>query len=284
MASANVLVHGLGKRLGRHRALEGFDLMAQGGIVTILGPNGAGKTTLLRCIATVLARDEGRLLIDGLDPAHETDRVEIRRRLGYLPQDPGFSERSRVFDVVDYLAVLKGFDDTRMRRRSVAAALSRVGLTDRLGDEVKTLSGGMRRRLGIAQALVAAPTLLVLDEPSAGLDPDQRLGLRTLVSELADDTTVIVSTHLIDEAAAISDQIVVVDKGRSVFSGTPTQLAAMARGQVWISSGAPQRPVRASWRRPDGSHRCVGARPTDATPVEPTAEDGYLVLVEQPVV
>ena len=279
MAAANVLAHGLHKRLGEREALAGLDLMAQGGVVTVLGPNGAGKTTLLRCLATVLPRDDGRLLIDGLDPVHETDRVEIRRRLGYLPQHPTFSSKARVFDVVDYLAVLKGDVEPRRRRGAVMAALRRVGLGDRVADRMSTLSGGMQRRVGIAQALVASPALLVLDEPTAGLDPDQRLGLRSLLGEMADRSTVIVSTHLIHDAAAISDQIVVVDGGRSVFAGSARQLATAAHGRVWTSADAPEVPVRASWREPGGRYRSVGDPPAGATLVEPTTEDGYLMLV-----
>ena len=280
MAPANVLVHGLHKRYGDRVALAGLDLVAQGGVVTVLGPNGAGKTTLLRCLATVLTGDDGRVLVDGLDPRHASDRVEIRRRLGYLPQEPGFSERARVFDVVDYLAILNGVTDARTRRREVFAALRRTGLADRAGDRVARLSGGMRRRLGIAQAVVAHPTLLVLDEPAAGLDPDQRLGLRSLISDAADRATVVVSTHLTEEAAAISDQIVVVDDGRCVFTGTARQLAAVARGRVWTADAAPESPVRATWRLPDGRHRSVGRPPPGAALAEPTIEDGYLLLVD----
>ena len=201
MTAAQVLAHGVAKRFGARAALEGVDLRVQGGVIAVLGANGSGKTTLLRCLATVMLADSGSVLIDGLDPRREADRIEIRRRLGYLPQDAGLHRSARVFDVVDYLAVLKGHDDDRRRRRQVFSVLERVGLGDRAADAVSELSGGMRRRLGLAQALLGDPQLLVLDEPAAGLDPDERFRLREIIAERRHRTTIVVSTHLTDEAA-----------------------------------------------------------------------------------
>lgn len=280
MTAAQLLATDLCKRFGDRRALDGVDLGAQGGLIAVLGPNGAGKTTLLRCLATVLHPDGGSLLIDGLDPRHESDRIEIRRRLGYQPQQFALSSSARVFDALDYIAVLKSIDDDRRRRQWVFHVLDLVGLRDRATDDVASLSGGMRQRLGLAQALIGQPSLLILDEPAAGLDPDERFRIRNLVAARRDDATIVVSTHLTDEAA-VCDTIVVLDQGVLRFVGTPHALARVAFGRTWVQTDPPPASVRASWRQADGSHRCLGndSAPPNARMVEPTLEDGYLTLV-----
>jgi ABC-2 type transport system ATP-binding protein len=275
--SASVVVRDAHKRFGERAALAGVSLDAAQGVTTILGPNGAGKTSLLRALATVQDIDGGQITIDGLDAANRHQRIEIRRRLGYLPQDIDFSRRATAFDVVDYLTVLKGWRDARARRREVWLALDRVGLATRAADRVGTLSGGLRRRLGLAQAIVGTPPLIVLDEPSAGFDPAQRLELRTLLSELARRSTVIVSTHQTDDAAVCSDVVFVLGDGEVRFRGTPGQLAALARGRTWRASTTTGH-ERAWWRLPSGEFRCIGDPPPGAVIDEPTVEDGYLVL------
>ncbi len=278
MSAASLRVDGVSHRYGPREALRDVSLAAVGGVITVLGPNGAGKTTLLRSIATVQRATAGSIHLDGLDVRIEPDRTEARRRLGYLPQEPRFAPRATVFDVVDYLAICKEHHDRRRRHREVYRVLDAVNLRDRARDRVKTLSGGMVRRLGLAQALLGRPRLLVLDEPAAGLDPDQRLQLRDQLSRLGAAATVVVSTHMTDEAAAISSQVVVIADGRVRFSGTAAGLTERARGRVWIAPEASPGAVRA-WRQPDGSHRCVGDPPPGALAVEPTMEDGYLLLV-----
>ena len=280
MTAAHVFTESVAKSFGDRTAITDVTLLAQGGITAVLGPNGCGKSTLLRCIATVMVPDSGSIRIDGLDPSRESERIEARRRLGYAPQESGFDPRIRVFDAVDYVAVLKGQRDTRRRRRGVFDVLDRVGLAERIGERVADLSGGMRRRLVIAQALLGAPAVLVLDEPGAGLDPDERLRLREILAERRRTTTVIVATHLTDEAAA-ADTVVVLGGGTVQFAGTPTQLAANAAGRVWLQSGFPPPGVRASWQLPDGRHRCLGHPPPGATVVEPTLEEGYLMIQDR---
>ncbi len=275
--TTSVLGFGLEKTFGGIPALAGADVSIQGGLTAVLGPNGAGKSTLLRCLATVLRPDAGSLLIDGLDPVHESDRIEIRRRLGYLPQAHGLDGPNRVFDTLDYLAVLKQCGDERSRRRMIYDALERVGLADRATATMSELSGGMRQRLGIAQALLAAPTLVILDEPAAGLDPDERFRLREIIAERRHRATVVLSTHLTDEVAHC-DTVIVLDRGRVRFVGTPVRLAQIAVGRAWQQ---PTRPdgARASWLQANGSYRCLGDPPPGATVVDPTIEDGYLLLV-----
>lgn len=280
-APTQVLAFGVTRRFGAVEALRGVDLALQGGLITLLGPNGSGKTTLLRCLATVTAPDGGSIMIDGLDPRHESDRIEIRRRIGYQPQDPTMNPTARVFDVLDYLAVLKQHDDERARRHMVYDVLERVGLVSRVQDRVGDLSGGMRQRLGVAQAILGTPSLLLLDEPAAGLDPDERFRLRETVAERRHRATIITSTHLTDEAA-IGDMILVLLDGRLQFVGSPATLADSAAGRAWIQSTEPVG-VRASWRLADGRYRCLGSPPPGAALVDPTLEDGYLLLTPSAV-
>jgi ABC-type multidrug transport system ATPase subunit len=280
--SGQVLAFGLGKDFDGRTALDSVDVALDGGLTAVLGPNGAGKSTLLRCLATVLEPDRGSLLIDGLDPVHEADRIEIRRRLGYLPQSHGLIGPNRVFDTLDYLAVLKDVTDERHRRHMVFDALERVGLAHRASDPLDALSGGMRQRIGLAQALLAAPALLVLDEPAAGLDPDERFRMREILAERRHRSTVVVSTHLTEEAA-YCDTVIVLADGSVRFVGPPERLAATAAGRAWKQSEPPPASARASWLEADGRHRCLGDPPPDAELVAPTLEDGYLLLVPRSV-
>ena len=271
------MARSLAKSFGPTRALAGIDLLLDGGLTAVLGPNGAGKSTLLRCLATVMTPDAGSLTIDRRDPRNEADRIEIRRRLGYLPQDHVLKGRQRVFDTLDYFASLKEVGDTRRRRRQVHAALERVGLADRANAAVNDLSGGLRQRLALAQAILDEPSLLILDEPAAGLDPDERQRLRSIIAGHRQQATVVISTHLTDEAAHC-DRVLVLTNGAIVFNGSPEQLANRAEGQAWRQPTPPAM-ARAWWLEPDGWYRCVGTPPPGAQKLRPTLEDGYLLAV-----
>jgi ABC-2 type transport system ATP-binding protein len=266
------------KRLGSTQALAGVSIELGDGIGGLLGPNGAGKTTLMRIFATVLAPDAGRLRLLGQDPARDA-LPAIRRQLGYMPQEPGFHQRFTAFEFVDYVAILKELTVRRERHDEVRRVLRMVGLDDVMGRKIKALSGGMRRRVALAQALLGDPRMLILDEPTAGLDPEQRLRFRELISRLAEDRCVLISTHQTEDVSALCRRVVVLRDGEALFSGAPRELAEVARGRVWQSD---ERAAGAelSWLTGEGRHRNVGGTPPrGAELVEPTLEDGYLLLV-----
>jgi ABC-2 type transport system ATP-binding protein len=195
----------------------------------LLGPNGAGKTTLLRMMATVIAPTSGTIRLLGGDPGHYGQRREIRRKLGYLPQSLGYYPGFTVVEFVEYFALLKEMPAARIPG-AVAAAVERVGLGDKARAKLRTLSGGMLRRVGIAQAIVNEPGLLLLDEPTAGLDPEQRVTFRALLRELGAQATVVVSTHLVEDVGAACSEVALMDQGRIVFHGTPGELTARGEG------------------------------------------------------
>jgi ABC-2 type transport system ATP-binding protein len=276
---ALVRMDGVRKSYGRVVALADLGLELRPGITGLLGPNGAGKTTLIRILATLLAPSAGEVRVNGWQAVDPRDRVEIRRRLGYLPQDLGLYPRFTVFEFVDYLAILKELDDPAERHRRVRAALEAVQLEDLAGSKIRTLSGGMRRRVGIAQAIVADPELLLLDEPTTGLDPEQRMRFRRLIAGLGEHRTVVLSTHLVEDVAAVCTQVVVLWQGRVRFMGTPSELRQLADGQVWSSREAGRGEAVSSWRTESGAYRVLGPRPSQAAePVAPTVEDGYLLV------
>ncbi|WP_089951680.1 ABC transporter ATP-binding protein [Lentzea xinjiangensis] len=218
---ADGLVVRVGGRRGRN-AVNGLDLRLGRGVHGLLGPNGAGKTTLIRTLATVQAPTAGSLSLLGTPVSGRLRPV--RRRLGYLPQHFGFYKRFKVREFVEYLAWLKEMPPASIPG-AVHRALERVGLTDRADDKLKTLSGGMVRRVGIAQAIVNEPEVLLLDEPTVGLDPAQRLRFRELVVELGQQACVLISTHLVEDVAAACTDVVLVSEGSAVFQGTPADLA-----------------------------------------------------------
>jgi ABC-2 type transport system ATP-binding protein len=273
---------------GRTRALAGVDLTIPTGIYGLLGPNGAGKTTLMRILAGVLRPTGGTVRIGGHDMATDAGRVAVKRVLGYLPQELGLYPDLSAREFLDYIAVLKGESDRAARRRRTEEVLALVGLGGVENRKLKTFSGGMKRRVGIAQALLNDPRLLIVDEPTAGLDPEERIRFRNLLAELAGERTVLLSTHIVEDVAQTCRDLAVLVGGEVVFRGTTAELIGGARGRVWtvtgeVGGGRPNGGVTVvSLRHLDDGvqYRVVGeAPPAGAVAAEPSLEDGYVWLM-----
>ena len=278
--TSTVELTGVGKRYGRTRALMDVDLAFGRGVTGLLGPNGAGKTTLLRIVATSIAADSGEVRLLGHDPHRSHAEVTaVRRDLGYLPQELGYPSDMTAFGFVEYVAVLKEWNDRERRTQEVRRVLAAVGLADRASVRISRLSGGQRRRVGLAQALLGDPRLVVLDEPTTGLDPAQRADLRRTLSALGHRSTVLLSTHQTEDVAALCERVVVLAGGTVRFDGAVTDLVSTAVGQVWLAD-EPSHDALASWRTGTGRHHVVGgAPPVGAVAAEPTLEDAYLLML-----
>ncbi len=224
--SSGVVLRDVTHHFGRKAVLNGVDLGVGPGVFGLLGPNGAGKTTLLRALATVLKPSGGTIRLLGRDPANGTELRQIRRRLGYLPQQFGYYPNFTVFEFIEYFALLKEMPPGDVKR-AVARSIERVGLEDRAKSRMKSLSGGMRRRVGIAQAIVNEPELLLLDEPTVGLDPEQRVRFRALLREMGAYATVFVSTHLVEDVATACNEVGIMEDGTIVFRGAPLDLTGL---------------------------------------------------------
>ncbi|MGW0875891.1 ABC transporter ATP-binding protein [Streptomyces sp. NPDC002740] len=269
----------LSLRFGGTRALDGVSLRLTQGVTGLLGPNGAGKTTLLRVLATAVTPDGGAFTALGHDPGTAAGRLALRRTLGYLPQTPGFHPDFTAFEFVDYVAILKELTDRGARLREVRRVLEAVDLSQVRGTRIKRLSGGMRQRVALAAALVGDPGFLVLDEPTVGLDPEQRMRFRELIAQAGEGRTVLLSTHQTEDVAMLCHRVVVLAQGRVRFEGTPADLTARAAGRVW-SSTERDPDALAGWRTGTGSFRNIGDPPTGAELLEPTLEDGYLLALD----
>ncbi|MFC9082503.1 ATP-binding cassette domain-containing protein [Streptomyces sp. NPDC057062] len=251
---STIRVTGLRVRHRRTIALDGVDLAFGPGVHGLLGPNAAGKTSLIRVLATVAAPSDGQVEILGEDVGDHRRRGRVRGRLGYLPQEFGYYPGFTVREFVSYVAWLKEMPATATPA-AVERAVARVGLTDRIDAKIRTLSGGMIRRVGIAQAVVNEPHILLFDEPTAGLDPEQRVEFRALLRRLGADATVIVSTHLVEDVAAACTEVTLVDAGQIAYRGTPGSLAALGGSEDGSGDSAIERGFMAALR----AHRAPSA-------------------------
>ncbi len=260
------------------------------GIFALLGPNGAGKSTLMSMLTTLLEPTRGTARVGDFDV--RTQKHEVRGILGYLPQDFGLYPSLSVYETLDYIGLLYNIRDAADRKGRIEEAMVRVNLTDVRDRAIAHLSGGMRQRVGLAQALLNKPKLLVVDEPTAGLDPEERIRVRSMLTELAQDRVVILSTHLIEDVAAVADTVAVLYEGRIRFQGTPEEMRNAVRGRVWeVTAGADemasirQAAIETGLQR-SGDRikvRMVSdeAPGPAAEPVEPTMDDAYIGLMRQ---
>jgi len=271
-----------------HEAVSGINLRMGPGILGLLGPNGAGKSTLMRILATLSKATSGQVLWNGEDIARTPDG--LRSVLGYLPQDFGVYPNLTAVEFLEYLAAVKGLDG-KVARRRIDELLALVNLTDARKKPLGGYSGGMKQRIGIAQALLNDPRLLIVDEPTVGLDPEERVRFRNLLSELGGERIVILSTHIVSDVEATANEIAIVDRGRLLTHAEPEALLRGVEGKVWewVLPSADLPGARERWkisntvRRANGVHaRVVSPIPPAATaaPLAPTLEDAYLAVLE----
>ncbi len=281
---------------GGVKALKPLNLTFGEGVFALLGPNGSGKTTFMRMLATLLEPTTGTARVDGLDIRR--DRLEVRRLLGYLPQDFGFYPTLTVGEQLDYMALLCDLGAAANRREAVERCMKQVNMTQYRDRRVGTLSGGMRQRLGIAQALLNEPRLLIIDEPTAGLDPEERIRTRGLLAELGSDRVVLLSTHIVADVEAAADNVCILRFGENLFTGKVEELIERVQGKVWMvdvtlpelheikeqytvtgvyrtAKGTQVRVLADEVQHPGGPTRPAAAQ------AEPNLEDGYIGEVER---
>ena len=268
---------------GKVLALRGFSLELGPGVLGLLGPNGAGKTTLMSILATITGASDGKVTWNGRDVAENPNL--LRAVLGYLPQDFGVYPNLNAVEFLEYLAAIKGLDSAAARRR-IDDLLNLVNLTDVRKRPLGGFSGGMKQRVGIAQALLNDPQLLIVDEPTAGLDPEERVRFRNLLSDLSGDRIVILSTHIVSDVEATATDIALISQGTMVAHASPEELLLQVEGKVWewiipsagLNAAKQSYLISSTSRRSDGVHaRVLAAQPPPgATPAAPNLEDAYL--------
>lgn len=279
---------GIGRKKPPREALAGIDLRITAGTFGLLGPNGAGKTTLMRILATLLSPTGGRVTIDGEDLAACGDKV--RRVLGYLPQDFRAFPNLKVKEFLDYSAIMRGMLDRKQRQEAIDIVVESTGLEEVQGRRIRKLSGGMHRRVGVAQALLGPPGLLIIDEPTVGLDPEERIRLRNELARIGVDCTIVLSTHIVGDISSSCERMAILDEGRIVFDGSPSKLLAEGEGHVWEFSIPEQeldaaksqyRIVRTVASGGELVIRVVGDRPQrdGVKEIPPTLEDAYMLLM-----
>lgn len=283
-----IVIKNLSKNYGKKTALENVSVTIHSGMYGLLGRNGAGKTSLMRILATLSEASSGEISMNGI-PIKETGK--IREIVGYLPQDFSFYRSMSVYGAMDYLGLLSNIPD-KIRRERILALLEQVNLKENMRTKVKALSGGMKRRLGIAQALLHNPQILIVDEPTAGLDPEERIRFRNLLSEFAEDRIVILSTHISSDVESCCENIGVLNNGKMIWNGSTEELVGQAEGKVYLISAAKKQDKHIKEKyvvlniiasQSGTQYRVL----SDEVPEEkhmlqsPTLEDGYMYLLSQ---
>ena len=283
-------ISGLSKSYpGDIRALQGIDLKIGPGMFGLVGPNGAGKTSLMRILAGLLQPTSGSVRVFGHDVTTSAGKLAVKAQLGYLPQELGLYPQLTAAEFLDYFALLKGIAHAPTRRQQVMIALEKMHLREAANRRLSTYSGGMKRRIGIAQAILGDPHLLIVDEPTVGLDPEERVRLRNLLSDMAADLTVILSTHIIEDISQSCNDLAVIGQGKVLFHGSPGKLIAEIRDNVWLIETDGQPPtgdmVIVSSVRSNSStqYRVVGTpdQTNNVVQAQPGLEDGYLWLMSR---
>ena len=283
-----IVINNLSKNYGKKTALENVSVTIHSGMYGLLGRNGAGKTSLMRILATLSVPSSGEISMNDI-PIKET--AKIREIVGYLPQDFSFYRNMSVYDAMDYLGLLSSIPDKVCKER-ISALLEQVNLKENMRTKVKALSGGMKRRLGIAQALLHNPQILIVDEPTAGLDPEERIRFRNLLSEFAEDRIVILSTHISSDVESSCENIGVLDNGRMIWCGGTEELVKQAEGKVYLISAAKKKDKLIKEKYTvlniiaSGSgtqYRVLSDTPPEEKHIlqDPTLEDGYMYLLSQ---
>jgi ABC-type multidrug transport system ATPase subunit len=269
-------------------ALDGVTLRIPPGMFGLLGPNGAGKSTLMRILATLQECDAGSVFLDDIDVLDEKD--EVRRLLGYLPQDFGVYPKVTAYELLDHFAQLKGLANRARRREVVDGLLQQTNLFEVRDQRLGTFSGGMKQRFGIAQALLGDPQLIIVDEPTAGLDPQERVRFHNLLSDIGQDKTVILSTHIVSDVADLCANMAIINKGHVLLCGEPAKLIEGIEGRIWARFVSKPELVAFQKRHTVISTRLLSGRPMihvyaerypgdDFEPVHPTLEDVYFATI-----
>jgi ABC-type multidrug transport system ATPase subunit len=269
-------------------ALDGVTLRIPPGMFGLLGPNGAGKSTLMRILATLQECDAGSVFLDDIDVLDEKD--EVRRLLGYLPQDFGVYPKVTAYELLDHFAQLKGLANRARRREVVDALLQQTNLFEVRDQRLGTFSGGMKQRFGIAQALLGDPQLIIVDEPTAGLDPQERVRFHNLLSDIGEDKTVILSTHIVSDVADLCANMAIINKGHVLLCGEPTKLIEGIEGKIWARFVSKPELLAFQKRHTVISTRLLSGRPMihvyaerypgdDFEPIHPTLDDVYFATI-----
>ena len=283
-----IVIKNLSKNYGRKAALKNVSVTIHSGMYGLLGRNGAGKTSLMRILATLSVPSGGEVSMNGIS-IKETGK--IREIIGYLPQNFSFYRNMSVYDAMDYLGLLSNLPD-KIRKERIVSLLERVNLKENMRTKIKALSGGMKQRLGIAQALLHDPQILIVDEPTAGLDPEERIRFRNMLSEFAEDRIVILSTHISSDVETSCENIGVLDNGKMIWNGATEELVKQAEGKVYlISAGKKQdKIIREKYTVlniiASGSgtqYRVLSETLPEEKHIlqDPTLEDGYMYLLSQ---
>lgn len=278
----HIEIHGLNMTYPTGKAaLQNINLQLESpNLIGLLGPNGAGKSTMMKLLTAALLPTKGRITVDG----RPLDRSEqqLKARLGYLPQTFGLYDELTVYQFLDYMAALKGIKNSKT---AIDWVIASTNLAEKRQAPIRTLSGGQRQRVGIAQALLGDPDFLIFDEPTVGLDPEERVHFRNLFSQVAQDKLVLLSTHIIDDVQSVCNQLIVMNQGTILFTGTPESLILLARGHVGVFEGQPDAgpdfEITSRVNTAEGI-LCRGVAeklPLSAKQVEPTLEDAYLYLM-----